>query len=387
MLRFDLRVLRLSTLSLLSLLACLVIGLNPNPIFAQTGLTFNLSLKSELSRSLQNSYFHYEAGAGELIEDVVVVQNSGNEPVQLALYAADAQTADNGGITFPNKDQTASDVGTWLKLAENELTLAPNETREIPFTFAIPAGITGEHAAGIVAQRLDSQESSSSQGSGVTFVPSVGMTVLVNIAGTVAQQTLEITDLASKTSRGQQAIIATLHNTGNVGLHTEGTLSIQQTNGTIERQIPMRLGYFLAGDTLTYPIALNPALPAGDYDITLSLDHEGGNVQKAIRLPFTQPAQIERRELGGEQPAPTQPENPEKQPFTLADIPLTWFLIGGGLIIVFILLFLIQSVRLRLANAQSQPKPNRAHGEPLVPTSPPRRENKQRAAYSDNLWG
>ena len=348
--RFDIRILRLSMQTLLSLLACLVIGVNPNPTFAQTGLTFNLSLKSDLSRSLQNSYFHYEATAGEIVEDVVVVQNLGPEPVQLALYAADAQTADNGGITFPNKDKSLSDAGMWLKLTENELTLAPNERREVPFSLAIPAGITGEHAAGIVAQRLD-LANTTSQGSGVTFVPSVGMTVLVNIAGTVAQQKLEITELTSKTSRGQQAIIATLHNSGNVGLHTEGNLTIQQTNGTIEREIPIRLGYFLAGDTLTYPIALNSALPAGDYDITLSLDHEGGNVQQVARLSFSQPAEIERRKLGTEQPATTQPEN---QPLTLADIPLTWFLIGGGFILVFILLFLIQSVRLRLAHAQSQ---------------------------------
>jgi len=327
--------------TLLSLLACFVIGLNPNPTFAQTGLTFNLSLKSELSDSLQESYFRYEAGAGETIEDVVVVQNLGPEPVQLALYAADAQTADNGGITFPNKDQSASEAGTWLKLTENELTLAPNETREIPFTFAIPAGITGEHAAGIVAQRLDLADTSS-QGSGVTFIPSVGMTVLVNIAGSVAQQQLEITDLSSKTSRGQQAIIAMLHNSGNVGVRTEGTLTIQQANGTIEREIPIRLGYFLAGDSLTYPIALDSALPEGEYDITLSLNHEGGNVEQIARLAFSEPQEIERRELGAEAPVASP------------DIPLTWYLIGGGLIIVFILLFLIQSVRLRLANTPRQ---------------------------------
>jgi hypothetical protein len=366
---------------MLTLLACLVIGIKPT--FAQTGLTFNLSLKSDLSRSVQNSYFHYETGAGTLIEDVVVVQNSGDEPVHLALYAADAQTADNGGITFPNKDQSASDAGTWLKLTENELTLAPNERREVPFTLAIPAGITGEHAAGIVAQRLDLQESTTSQGSGVTFIPSVAMTVLVKLAGTVAQQQFEISALTSKTSRGQQAIIANLHNSGNVGLHTEGKLTIQQINGTIEREIPMRLGYFLAGDTLTYPIALDSALPAGDYDITLSLNHEGGNVQRVARLPFTQPQEIKKIELGTEA-FTTEPTN---QSITLADIPLTWLLIGGGFIIAFILLFLIQSVRLRLANAQSQPNANQDIAQQVIPTSPPRRESEDHDPYGEQLWG
>lgn len=339
MLRSQIRFLRLSMFTILGLLACLLVG--ANPIFAQTGLTFNLSLKSERSSSLQESYFHYQTEAGQPIEDIVVVQNLGPEPVQLALYAADAQTADNGGITFPNKDQAANKAGTWLTLAENELTLAPNETREIPFTLAIPAGITGEHAAGIVAQRLDLADTSS-QGSGVTFIPSVGMTVLLNIAGTVPQQQLDITNLTSKTSRGQQAIIATLHNSGNLGLRTEGTLTIQQANGSIAQEIPIRLGYFLAGDTLTYPIALDSALPEGEYDITLSLNHEGGNVQQVARVAFSTPETIEKRELGSEAPV----ASPE--------IPLTWYLIGGGLIIVFILLFLIQSVRLRLANAPRQ---------------------------------
>ena len=345
MLRSHIRVLRLSMLTLFGLLACFAIG--ANPAFAQTGLTFNLSLKSDFSRSLQNSYFEYDAGAGEVIEDVVVVQNLGAEPVQLALYAADAQTADNGGITFPNKDQTASEAGTWLTLAENELTLAPNEKREVPFTFAIPAGTTGEHAGGIVAQRLDSQAANSSEGSGVSFVPSVGMTVLVKIAGTVPQQQLDITNLTSQTSRGQQAIIATLQNSGNVGVRTEGTLTIRSANGATEPEIPIRLGYFLAGDTLTYPIALDSALPEGEYDITLSLKHEGGPVERTARLGFSTPETIEKRELGSE------PSVTANQPLTLGDIPLTWFLIGGGLTIVFILLFLIQSVRLRLAHVQN----------------------------------
>jgi hypothetical protein len=109
----------------------------------------------------------------------------------------------------------------------------------------------------------------------------------------------------------------------------------------------MRLGYFLAGDTLTYPIALDSALPAGDYDITLSLNHEGGNVQRVARLPFTQPQEIKKIELGTE-PVTTEPT---KQSITLADIPLTWLLIGGGFIIAFILLFLIGSSATRQPNA------------------------------------
>ena len=48
----------------------------------------------------------------------------------------------------------------------------------------------------------------------------------------------------------------------------------------------LQLGYFLAGDTLTYRAGIEPELAAGEYDITLSLNYQDQTVEQTTRLSF-----------------------------------------------------------------------------------------------------
>lgn len=226
-------------------------------LFLSVFAEVNLDIYSQVMLMIDSEALFgiHQRTPNQSITDAVLVKNTGNEPIRLMLYAANAKTAANGGVAIAAESgETPSLAGTWIQLAESEVTLQPEEERSIPFTLNIPDGISpAEYGATIVAQPAQEAEAGEQSGPvGVRFIPRTATTVLLTIPGpNPLQSQLEIASLRAETDNTQE-IIADLHNVGNDGLEkTEGTLTIRDVNGTTVKEIPLELGYFLAGDTLT----------------------------------------------------------------------------------------------------------------------------------------
>ena len=328
-------------------------------VYAQ-GHTFRLLPDPTVTSSMNNAYFVYneETTAQKVIQDSVLVVNTGSEPVRLALYASDATTANNGGVAIGTQfGDLPSKTGTWLQLSESELTLEPSEQRSVSFTATIPDGVAaGEYAATIVTQEAESSDAAEQSGTfGVRFIPQAAATVLMTVPGAEGlQPQLEITQLQTEISNGRQVVLAELHNTGNDGLdNSEGTLAIRDTAGTVVQEIPVRLGYFLAGDTLTYRASLDSALEPGDYDVTLSLASQDQRVEESARLSLAAVEEIREVTTADEvivvqaTPVPPTAASPESNTF----LP-TWIFIAGagGVVFVLLLLILIVMRQIRISN-------------------------------------
>ncbi len=274
---------------LVSILLGLATLLAAHPSGAQPAHGFRLLPDPQRSVSSERAYFAYEATAGQVIHDALTVRNLREEPLHLSLYAADTTTASHGGIAIATRrGELPQRAGTWVRISEKELTLDPGEERSVPFTVSPPGDLSpGEYAASIVAQRSDEPIGDSQSGPvGIRFVPRFAVTLLVTLPGTSPlRHSLEIMSLRGTTGAGQQAVIARLGNPGNDGLNkAEGKFTVRQPSGTVVREIPVRLGYFLAGDDLDFRIGLEPELDAGEYDVTLSLTHDRGTVELTRRL-------------------------------------------------------------------------------------------------------
>ena len=328
---FLLPTLRRFTLTTLFALLTLFIV---RPAFAQGGHTFRLLPDPTVTNSSNRAYFIYDSEPGATMSDAVLVKNKGNEPINLKLYAADAVTGANGGVAVGTQlGETPSEAGSWLHLSESEITLQPDEERSVAFDVQIPDGMQpGEYGATIVAQPANETEADAQNGPvGIRFIPRVATSVLLTISGAnPLQQQLNITNLRAETDTGQE-ILADLNNTGNDGIdNTEGLLTIRDTTGTTIQEIPVQLGYFLAGDSLTYRAGLDEKLAPGEYDVTLMLTYQEQLVEQSLRLSL---ADIEALpEVRDDvQPLPSNSNN---------EIPLMWIIIGG-MIIVTILVLLI----------------------------------------------
>lgn len=339
-----------------ALIVAVLLGLSLfSDIYAQTH-TFRLYPDPAVTSSTNRAYFVYEAAAaGTVMADGVLVVNSGSQPVHLSLYPADAMTASNGGVAIGTPfGEAPRATGTWIQLSESEFTLDPGEERSIPFTVTIPDGMSpGEYAATIVTQEAESSEAEEEEEGetfGIRFIPQAATTVLITIPGPEPlQPQLEITQLQATTNNGRQVLLAELRNTGNRSLeNSEGTLSIREMTGALVQEIPVRLGYFLAGDSLTYRASLDLALDVGEYDVTLSLTNQDKSVEQTSRLSLAAPEEVPIVRVTPEAQSPTA--SPELQP---AESWPSWLIMaaaGGG---VFILLLMIFIVRLQLKLRQA----------------------------------
>jgi hypothetical protein len=338
--------LHLKPLYVRGFIVAILLGLSLfSDIYAQTH-TFRLYPDPDVTSSTNRAYFVYEAAtAGTVMADGVLVMNSGSEPIHLSLYPADAMTASNGGVAIGTQfGEAPRATGTWLQLSESEFTLAPGEERSIPFTITIPDGMSpGEYAAMIVTQEAESSEAED-QGDtfGIRFIPQAATTVLMTIPGPEPlQPQLEITQLQATTNNGRQVLLAELRNTGNRSLeNSEGTLSIREMTGALVQEIPVRLGYFLAGDSLTYRASLDLALDVGEYDVTLSLTDQDKSVEQTRRLSLAAPEEVPVVQVTPEAQSPTA--SPEPQ---LAESWPSWLIMaaaGGGVLILFLMIFIVR---------------------------------------------
>lgn len=338
---------RLARASLLGLMALL--ATHPTP--AQVAHDFRLLPDPQRSASSQRAYFVFEGTAGQTIEDVVVVRNQSEESIQLSLFSADAVTASRGGVAVATgSNDTPKGAGAWLDISQTRLTLAPGDVHSVPFTVSLPGDLTpGEYVASIVAERIREGESGEIGSSGVRFIPRFAVTVLVRLPGSGAdalRSHLEITDLKASTSSGHQMVVADLTNSGNAGLaKAEGNLTVSRTDGVRLQEMPVRLGFFLAHDSLDYRIGLEQELAAGEYDVTLLLTYVRGTVKLTRRLYLSKPQELPvvRAETLSEL-SENQPPLPRWMVLTIA---------AAGISIALLILLLIVQSR-RLARARSK---------------------------------
>ena len=283
---------RATKLTLLSILITLLLAL---PTFAQSGHTFRLLPDPYTTQSKSRAYFEYETSAGSIIRDTVLITNTGTTALDLVLYAADARTASNGGISIATSLGAAPQAnGRWLALENSSVTLPAGEIAAVSFTLTLPDSLpTGEYAAMIVAQEANSAELDSTSLVGTQFIPRAGISVLATVSGEPLQGDLQLNALFSDTDEAQSVTIE-MANVGNDGIvRSDGLFSIQDAQGATVFEQPFRIGYFLAGDTLQQRIGIEPALPAADYVATVVMQTDAGReVSKSAELSWSAPEQL-----------------------------------------------------------------------------------------------
>lgn len=319
-----------------------------HPAFAEGGHSFRLQPDPNVTTSSSRAYFVYESTSGSTISDAVLVKNNGGSPITLVLYPSDAITGSSGGVSIAtNLGEAPNKGGTWIQLSESEITLQPDEERSVPFTVNIPDTVSpGEYGATIVTQEADAAEAETQESGpvGIRFIPRTATSVLLTIPGVEPLQSqLEIAELRAETDTGQQ-IVANLRNIGNDGIEiTQGNLTIRDTNGTVIQDLPLQLGYFLAGDTLSYRAGIESELPPGDYDVTLSLTYLDQAVEQTIRLSIGAPEQLpEVRE-----------DASVEQTTESSDVPL-WVIVAGFSVVAILLLLIFWVMMLARRQSRQQ---------------------------------
>jgi hypothetical protein len=240
-------------------------------------------------------YFIYTSHPTSLIEDSVHVTNFGSKSGMLNLYAVDALTSSISGVAFHPRNDPRTDVGSWIQLSSEQITLNAGQSRDVPFSVSIPDHVRpGQHVGGIVAQEAAQQVSFSKSGSihaaiNIQTLEVLGM--LINLPGTLVDK-LSATGVTYDEGSTYQRLLIGLDNTGTQLLHPAGSLQVLDQNGHAIQTVPMKLDAILPQTSINYPVYIqNKTFNPGTYKAKLVLNYEQNNslqYSTSFKVPFLQ---------------------------------------------------------------------------------------------------
>lgn len=236
------------------------------------------------SNPLTKSYFIFDSKPGAVLKSQIRVTNSGTARGSAGLYPVDASTGQTSGAVYLNQSDPRKDVGAWITLGAQQVTLNPGESQIVPFQVTIPATLRpGQHLGGIVAENLEPAGStpttSSNKNTGTIQINIKNLTIVavqVNLPGTPVEQ-MAASGVQAGGEGGYQRLLVGLSNSGTVMLKPYGTLQVTNTQGQNVGNFSLKLDTFLPQTSIDYPVAIKgPALGAGDYQATLNLTYGHG---------------------------------------------------------------------------------------------------------------
>lgn len=234
-------------------------------------------VKYDPSNPLTRSYFIFEGKTGTTIQSSVRVTNSGTASGSVNLYPVDATTGQTSGAVYLSQNDPRKDVGAWITLSQQKLTLAPGQNQVVTFQVSIPSSArAGQHLGGIVAEAQTPTTTSTQSGSSNIQIKVKNLAIIavqVNLPGTQVEQ-LSATGIQAGGQNGYQQLLLGLSNSGTDMLKPSGTLQIANAQGQVLKHFTLKLDTFLPQTSIQYPVNVTgQGLAPGDYQGTLDLSY------------------------------------------------------------------------------------------------------------------
>lgn len=220
------------------------------------------------------AYFKPSVAPGETFTDQVIVTNTGDTPIDLAVSGVDGLTATTSGAVYGNRQDPVKKAGAWVSTATSTVTVPPRAELPVPFTVKVPkdAG-AGDHLAGIAFE--DTHPTSAGSNFAVTQVVRAVMGVQVVVPGPGAFAVhVDNATLQSLPGVSAASVIVTVGNNGARLGKPALSVALTGPNG-YQRTVERTLDTILPGDTIPYALAWPDVLESGDYSITATATAAG----------------------------------------------------------------------------------------------------------------
>lgn len=283
--------LRTLPLALLGLLFLLLLSLGvPQAPAAYAAGGANITLQPAISdpaNPLTRAYFILQGKPGTVIQNSVVVTNTGTATGAVNLYTVDAGTGQNSGIIYLLQTAPRRDVGAWIHLSKSQLTLAAGQSKQVAFQVVIPGKArAGQHVGGIVAEDVEQDSTTTNSKIQITVHSRRIIAIEVNLPGSQVEQ-LSASGIQVGGSANYEILKVGLSNTGTMLLKAKGTLQVIDDKGHVLQNLAISMDSFLPGTSITYPVYVQKkALGAGTYQGNLLLQYGHGKMLR-YTTPFT----------------------------------------------------------------------------------------------------
>lgn len=109
--------------------------------------------------TLPGDHFTYDLTAGSGVRDAVVLHNYSDEPLTLRLYGADVRAAPGGALAPTQATDRMTEVGAWLRMDRDEVTIPPRDQVRTGFEVEVPVGTVPSDYLGAVVATLPARPS------------------------------------------------------------------------------------------------------------------------------------------------------------------------------------------------------------------------------------
>ena len=168
----------------------------------------------------------------------MVLRNYSNVPVTFRVYATDAFNNDTGDFALLDGNTPPTDVGSWVKVSSESVTLQPDSGVDIPITITVPADAQpGDHSGAILA----SSRTSALDGNGrqALLDRRTGPRLYLRVTGKL-NPGLVVEDLSTQYQGGLNPLDGeldvdyTVRNAGNIRLGAKQLVEVNDLFGTVE---------------------------------------------------------------------------------------------------------------------------------------------------------
>lgn len=200
------------------------------------------------------AWYQLKLNPADVYSSEVTIVNKSDLIRVFNTYPVDATTTSDGIFTLSPKG-TTNDLGGWITLSSNIVTLAPKQKINIPFKISVPLNAQpGDHVAGIVVE-----EGLNHKQEGVNIVSRIGVRVYLNVSG-IEKEKLNILKLSFDNFLYSKNINLLLSNDGNVNEEIKTNYTTLGLNGFKKFQIDSGRVLF-AGKKITTSDQINTILP------------------------------------------------------------------------------------------------------------------------------
>lgn len=244
----------------------------PSVLASESALDFRVAPAAGSQVSDGGDYFVLNMRPGHSRDQRVRVSNGSSKDLEVRLAAADASTAQMGGVDYGSEDAARVATGDWIVLDEPQVALSPGESKLVEFSIKVPSDAgEGVHLAGLSVwvEGTGSQRGTGSPAT-INLQSRRVIAVQVNLPGAAAPN-LEIRGAEAQARPDGLYLGIDLFNLGTDFAKGQGRVSIEG-----REQGSFLLDTVVPGTGTSFPFRwAATSVPSGSYPVTVEIDYGG----------------------------------------------------------------------------------------------------------------
>ena len=230
-----------------------------------------------------DSIFVHTLKPGQVQDEGVRIINNTDSIKTLLVYVTDSTPSTGGAFACKQQGEPRTDVGEWITLEKDRVTLGPRSNTVVPFTITIPGNASvGEHNGCVLIQSVSDDVSARIGGASIQV--RTGLRVAITVPGKIKRKLVNAGVRYDKSTgeKGKLVSVLNVTNEGNVSIDTDVSVSLKSVFSFRKNPLDSVSGQYpvLRGEVTTWRLNLTKPSWGGWYyfDSVMSYNQDSNAV-------------------------------------------------------------------------------------------------------------